>query len=117
MIGKSDTRCPRPAPPLTEESGHGLPELNCEAIRRARIVGTPGCYATAVQLGFMPSVEAGVVDRQYLIADAKSESAAAIANQRSIYFSRGRPITSWPMALPAIGTSRKSYRSGAGCGA
>jgi N-acetyl-gamma-glutamyl-phosphate reductase len=65
-------RMPHSCPHLVEESVYGLPELNREAIRRARIVGNPGCYATAVQLGFLPLVEAGVVDRQYLIADGKS---------------------------------------------
>jgi N-acetyl-gamma-glutamyl-phosphate reductase len=65
-------KVPHGCPRLVEESVYGLPELNREAIRRARIVGVPGCYATAVQLGFMPLVEAGVVDRRHLIADVKS---------------------------------------------
>jgi N-acetyl-gamma-glutamyl-phosphate reductase len=57
---------------LVETAVYGLPELNRERIRRAQIVGNPGCYATAVQLGFLPLVEAGVVDAGHLIADAKS---------------------------------------------
>ena len=51
---------------------YGLPEANREQLRQARVVGAPGCYATAVQLGFLPLVEAGVVDLDHLIADAKS---------------------------------------------
>jgi N-acetyl-gamma-glutamyl-phosphate reductase len=43
-----------------------------DAIRKARIVGNPGCYPTAIQLGFLPLVEAGIVDVDQLIADAKS---------------------------------------------
>ena len=39
---------------LLEESVYGLPEVNRAAIKRARIVGNPGCYPTAVQLGFLP---------------------------------------------------------------
>ena len=35
-------------------------------------MANPGCYPTAVQLGFMPLVEAGLVDLEQLIADAKS---------------------------------------------
>jgi len=35
-------------------------------------VANPGCYPTSVQLGFLPLVEAGVVDVEHLIADAKS---------------------------------------------
>ncbi|MDA8093497.1 MAG: N-acetyl-gamma-glutamyl-phosphate reductase [Betaproteobacteria bacterium] len=59
-------------PDLVEEAVYGLPEVNREAIRRARLVANPGCYPTAVQLGFLPLIEAGVVDAGMLIADAKS---------------------------------------------
>ena len=65
---KLDHMCPE----LVERAAYGLPELNREKIRRARVIGVPGCYATAVQLGFLPLVEAGVVDAQHLIADSKS---------------------------------------------
>jgi N-acetyl-gamma-glutamyl-phosphate reductase len=59
-------------PELVAEAVYGLPEVNREAIRSARIVANPGCYPTAVQLGFLPLVEAGVADLDHLIADAKS---------------------------------------------
>jgi len=59
-------------PDLLRESVYGIPEINREAIRKARIVGNPGCYPTAVQLGFLPLLEAGIVDTQHLIADCKS---------------------------------------------
>lgn len=57
---------------LIDEAVYGLPELFREQIRNARLVANPGCYPTAVQLGFLPLLEAGVVDAQSLIADAKS---------------------------------------------
>jgi N-acetyl-gamma-glutamyl-phosphate reductase len=59
-------------PELVAEAVYGLPEMNREKIREARIVANPGCYPTAVQLGFLPLVEAGIVDLDHLIADAKS---------------------------------------------
>ncbi len=59
-------------PELVAEAVYGLPEVNREKIRQARLVANPGCYPTAVQLGFLPLVEAGVVDLNHLIADAKS---------------------------------------------
>jgi N-acetyl-gamma-glutamyl-phosphate reductase len=65
-------RLPHACPGLVSEAAYGLPELNREEIRRARVVGVPGCYATAIQLGFLPLIEAGVVDSSHLIADAKS---------------------------------------------
>jgi N-acetyl-gamma-glutamyl-phosphate reductase len=60
------------APDLVAEAVYGLPELNRERIRGARLVANPGCYPTATQLGFLPLVEAGLVDLDHLIADAKS---------------------------------------------
>jgi N-acetyl-gamma-glutamyl-phosphate reductase len=60
------------APELVREAVYGLPEVNREQVRRARLVANPGCYPTSVQLGFLPLVEAGVVDVEHLIADAKS---------------------------------------------
>ena len=60
------------SPELVAEAVYGLPEVNRERIRSARIVANPGCYPTAVQLGFLPLIEAGLVDSGHLIADAKS---------------------------------------------
>lgn len=59
-------------PELITEAVYGLPEINREQISKAKLVANPGCYPTAVQLGFMPLLEAGVIDPTYLIADAKS---------------------------------------------
>lgn len=60
------------APELVAEAVYGLPELNRNAIRDAKLVANPGCYPTATQLGFLPLLEAGLVDADNLIADAKS---------------------------------------------
>ncbi len=59
-------------PDLVAEAVYGLPEVNRDKIKSARLVANPGCYPTAVQLGFLPLIEAGVVDLTHLIADAKS---------------------------------------------
>lgn len=60
------------APALLEEAVYGLPEVNRHAISNARVIGNPGCYPTAVQLGFLPLLEAGLIDASQLIADCKS---------------------------------------------
>ena len=60
------------SPELVSEAVYGLCEVNREQIRGARLVANPGCYPTSVQLGFLPLVEAGVVDLEHLVADAKS---------------------------------------------
>ncbi|MES2366340.1 MAG: N-acetyl-gamma-glutamyl-phosphate reductase [Pseudomonadota bacterium] len=59
-------------PDLVAQAVYGLPEVNREQIKTAQLIANPGCYPTAVQLGFLPLLEAGLVDESYLIADAKS---------------------------------------------
>jgi N-acetyl-gamma-glutamyl-phosphate reductase len=59
-------------PDLVAEAVYGLPELNREKIKGARLIANPGCYPTAVQLGFLPLVEAGVIDTSWMVADCKS---------------------------------------------
>ncbi|MES2720669.1 MAG: N-acetyl-gamma-glutamyl-phosphate reductase [Pseudomonadota bacterium] len=63
---------PHACPELLAEAVYGLPEVNRAAIRQARLVANPGCYPTAVQLGFLPLLNAGLVDASRLIADVKS---------------------------------------------
>lgn len=65
------------SPALVAEAVYGLPEVNREQIRTARLVANPGCYPTATQLGFLPLIEAGCVDLQGLIADCKSGASGA----------------------------------------
>jgi len=65
-------KMPHSCTDLLAESVYGLPEMYRARIGKARIVGNPGCYPTATQLGFLPLLEAGVVDPTHLIADAKS---------------------------------------------
>jgi N-acetyl-gamma-glutamyl-phosphate reductase len=60
------------SPDLVADAVYGLPEVNREAIRKARLVANPGCYPTAAQLGLLPLIEAGCVDAEHLIADCKS---------------------------------------------
>lgn len=63
---------PHACPHLLDEAVYGLPELNRERIRRARLIANPGCYPTAVQLGLLPLLEAGIVEPSHIIADCKS---------------------------------------------
>jgi N-acetyl-gamma-glutamyl-phosphate reductase len=60
------------SPQLVDEAVYGLPEVNRAAIKTARLIANPGCYPTAVQLGLLPLIEAGVADTGSLIADCKS---------------------------------------------
>lgn len=95
-------------PDLVAKAVYGLPELNREAIKTAQLVANPGCYPTAVQLGFMPLLEAAVVDTSYLIADAKSgvSGAGRKAEVHSLFAEAGDNFKAYGVAghrhLPEI---------------
>lgn len=59
-------------PGLLEQAVYGLPEVNRQQVAQANLVANPGCYPTAVQLGFLPLLSNSLVDYSRLIADAKS---------------------------------------------
>src|SRR6185369_4975433 len=50
-----------PHPELLGSFVYGLPELNREAIRAARAVASPGCFATSIELALMPLARAGLL--------------------------------------------------------
>jgi N-acetyl-gamma-glutamyl-phosphate reductase len=41
---------------------YGLPELNREAIRKAKYVASPGCFATTIELALMPLAKKGLLE-------------------------------------------------------
>ena len=52
---------------------YGLPELHREQIAGARLVASPGCYATSVILALKPLIEAELIDLEHgIVCDAKS---------------------------------------------
>ena len=59
-------------PDLIAEAVYGLPEVNRAQIIDANLLACPGCYPTAVQLGFLPLIEQGLIESDHLIADVKS---------------------------------------------
>ena len=65
---------PHSCPDLLAEAVYGLPEINREAIKSARIIGLPGCYPTSMQLGYAPVLaqKKSLVNEAALIADCKS---------------------------------------------
>jgi N-acetyl-gamma-glutamyl-phosphate reductase len=79
---------------------YGLTETNREAIRNARVIANPGCFATATLLGLAPLIANGVINGR-VIVDAKTGSsgsgAKAAANthhpQRMNSFYAYKPFT------------------------
>ena len=61
-----------PSPQFIGEAVYGLPELNREKIKKARLVANPGCYPTCSTLAVYPLVKEGIIDTDTLIIDAKS---------------------------------------------
>ena len=60
-------------PPPANRAAVALAAVSvCAAIAGADLVACPGCYPTAILLGFMPLLQAGIVDTERLIADAKT---------------------------------------------
>ena len=84
-------------PKLLQEAAYGLPEVNRATIGAARLIACPGCYPTAVQLGFLPLLEAGLIDPQHLVADVKSGASGA-----------GRKAE-LPLLMAEAGESFKAY--------
>lgn len=59
-------------PALHEKAVYGLPELFREQIRGKKLIANPGCYTTAVPLALYPALEAGLIEKDGIVADCKS---------------------------------------------
>ncbi|HVF68374.1 MAG TPA: N-acetyl-gamma-glutamyl-phosphate reductase [Pyrinomonadaceae bacterium] len=85
---------------LQREFVYGLTELNREAIRSARLVSNPGCFATATLLGLAPLAASGTLQGR-VVVDAKTGSSGSGAKpaanthhpQRSNSFYAYKPFT------------------------
>ena len=72
-VYKLHDKDPIAAEKLQVEAVYGCPELHRDAIKTARLVANPGCYATSIILGLAPLLQAGLVDLNFgIVSDAKS---------------------------------------------
>jgi N-acetyl-gamma-glutamyl-phosphate reductase len=60
------------APELLKESVYGLTELHRSEIKKARIVGNPGCFAMSCTVGLAPAVKTGLVELAGIVCDCKT---------------------------------------------
>lgn len=66
-------KMPHSCADILKDAVYGIPELNREKIKNAKVIGNPGCYPTTVLLGLAPLLENGFIDFSApIIADAKS---------------------------------------------
>lgn len=62
---------------LVGEAPYGATELHRQAIRAARLVANPGCFAYTAILSLAPLVKAGLVDRERVVVDGLSGTSGA----------------------------------------
>ncbi len=76
------------APALQNDAVYGLTEFYREQIKTKRIIACPGCYPTTSLLPLVPLLEAGAIDKDRIIIDAKSGvSGAGRAEKQANLFS------------------------------
>ena len=82
---------PHACPDILQTAVYGLPELHREEIKKSQLIANPGCYPTAVILGFLPLLEAGIAQDAQLIADTKSgvSGAGRAANVSTLFSEAG----------------------------
>lgn len=107
-VFKTYYKLDRPTSDLQKQFVYGLTETNREAIRAARFISNPGCFASATLLALAPMVKSGLLTGK-VVVDAKTGSsgsgAKAAANthhpQRTNSFYAYKPFMH--QHLPEIG--------------
>lgn len=65
------------SPKFIKEAVYGLPEINREMVKTARLIANPGCYPTCSFLSIYPLAKEGIIDMKSIIIDAKSGTSGA----------------------------------------
>lgn len=111
-------KLPAAAPRFIEEAVYGLPEINREKVKTARLIANPGCFPTCSFLSVYPLVRDGLIDPNTLIIDAKSGASGAGrgAKADSLYCEVNENIKAYGVGVhrhtPEI-EEQLSYASGA----
>ena len=74
---------------------YGLPELNRDAIREARAIANPGCFATAIELGLLPLAQAGLLGDVYTTGITGSTGAGQSLSTTSHFSWRANNIQAY----------------------
>ncbi len=74
-----------PHPELLGRFVYGLPELYRERIRSARLVASPGCFATAIELSLLPLARAGLLDGVVHVQGITGSSGSGAAPQATTH--------------------------------
>jgi LysW-gamma-L-alpha-aminoadipyl-6-phosphate/LysW-L-glutamyl-5-phosphate reductase len=68
-----------PCPERLRDFVYGLPELNRAAIRAARFVASPGCFATTIELSLLPLARAGLLEGVVHVQGITGSSGSGVA--------------------------------------
>ena len=88
---------PHPAPELLKEAVYALPELHADAIKKADLIASPGCYPTSILLALAPALRAGLLDLDTLVINSLSGTTGA-GKKSEI-----------PLLFSEVGESLKAY--------
>ncbi|MCX2582947.1 N-acetyl-gamma-glutamyl-phosphate reductase [Pedobacter sp. MR22-3] len=71
----------------TKDFTYGLPELNREAIKSAKNIANPGCFATCIQLGLLPLAAKGLINSEVHINATTGSTGAGQGLNATSHFS------------------------------
>jgi len=69
---------PHARPELLGRFVYGLPELNRDAIRGARFVSSPGCFATSIELALLPFAKRGMLRGSVQVVGVTGSSGSGV---------------------------------------
>ncbi|MGB3799220.1 MAG: N-acetyl-gamma-glutamyl-phosphate reductase [Lewinella sp.] len=72
---------------MDEQWVYGLPEINLEAIRSAKRIANPGCFATAIQLALLPLAAAGLAEGEVHVNGITGSTGAGQSPSPTTHFS------------------------------
>jgi N-acetyl-gamma-glutamyl-phosphate reductase len=85
---------------LNEKAVYGMPELFRDEIKKAKLIGNPGCYTTSIILPCAPLMKTDWIDKKSIIADSKSgvSGAGRIASTITHYVSCNESIRAYAIS-------------------
>ena len=89
-----------PAPALLRESVYGIPELNREALRTAKLVASAGCYPTSIILPLLPLLRGKLIDPASIVVTSLSGVSGAGRNVSADYLYVECNETARPYGVP-----------------
>ncbi|MEM9868554.1 MAG: N-acetyl-gamma-glutamyl-phosphate reductase [Bacteroidota bacterium] len=92
---------------------YGLPELDIQAITKAKNIANPGCFATAIQLALLPLAKAGQLAQEVHVNATTGSTGAGVGLSETSHFSWRNNNISWykPFTHQHLGEVGESLRS------